>query len=221
MHLLQPDPAAALLGLRAMKTVASATGPMSPVRRTLLDAARRVILRVDADIDALAPITPTEFAAGFALPELREQFTNGMLVMALSDGVPPREMVADVEAFAKAIGVSTPALTDLRLLAEGYMTIFKIDFLRRSQIADIMKNQFEQKGPLGLAKAVLTMRGMMEDPALAATLPRLEGPARGNARPIPGRVLCEERLQPARRTQGLPGSGPLPRSLPRAGRLRH
>ena len=168
MHLLQPDPAAALLGLRAMKTVASATGPMSPVRRTLLDAARRVILRVDADIDALAPITPTEFAAGFALPELREQFTNGMLVMALSDGVPPREMVADVEAFAKAIGVSTPALTDLRLLAEGYMTIFKIDFLRRSQIADIMKNQFEQKGPLGLAKAVLTMRGMMEDPALAS-----------------------------------------------------
>ena len=108
MRLLQPDPAAALLGLRAMKTVASAADPMSPVRRTLLDAARRVILRVDADIDALAPITPAEFAAGFTSPELREQFTTGMLVMALSDGVPPREMVAEVEAFAKAIGVSTP-----------------------------------------------------------------------------------------------------------------
>ncbi len=168
MRLLQPDPAAALLGLRAMKTVASAVGPMSPVRRTLLDAARRVILRVEADIDALAPITPAEFAAGFTSPELREQFTNGMLVMALSDGVPSREMVAEVEAFAKAIGVSTPALTDLRLLAERHMTIFKIDFLRRSQIADIMKNQLEQKGPLGLAKSVLTMRGLMEDPALAA-----------------------------------------------------
>jgi hypothetical protein len=168
MRLLQPDPAAALLGLRAMKTVASATGPMSPVRRTLLDAARRVILKIDADIDSLAPITPAEFAAGFTSPELREQFTNGMLVMVLSDGVPPRGMVAEVEAFANAIGVSTPALTDLRLLAERHMTIFKIDFLRRSQIADIMKNQLEQKGPLGLAKAVLTMRGVMEDPALAA-----------------------------------------------------
>ena len=168
MRLLQPDPTDALLGLRAMKTVASAGGTMSPVRRTLLDAARRVILRVDADIDALAPITPAEFAAGFTSPELREQYTSGMLVMALSDGVPPREMVAEVEAFAKAIGVSNPALTDLWLLAERHMTIFKIDFLRRSQIADIMKNQLEQKGPLGLAKAVLTLRGVMEDPALAA-----------------------------------------------------
>ncbi|MDP1966787.1 MAG: hypothetical protein Q8K93_31855, partial [Reyranella sp.] len=92
MRLLRPDPAAALLGLRAMKTVASATGAMSPVRRTLLDAARRVILKIDADIDTLAPITPAEFAAGIPSPELREQFTHGMLVMALSDGVPAREM---------------------------------------------------------------------------------------------------------------------------------
>lgn len=168
MHLLQPDPAAALLGLRAMKTVASAAGPMSPVRRTLLDAARRVVLRIDADIDALTPITPAEFAAGFAQGPLREQFTNGMMVMALSDGIPTPEMVAAAEAFAQALGVSTPALADIRLLAERHMTLFKLDFLRRSQIADIMKNQLEQKGPLGLAKAVLTMRGVIEDPALAA-----------------------------------------------------
>jgi hypothetical protein len=48
------------------------------------------------------------------------------------------------------------------------MLVFKLDFLRRSQIADIMKDQLEQKGPLGLVKSVLTMRGVMEDPALAA-----------------------------------------------------
>lgn len=168
MRLLQPDPAAALLGLRAMKTVASAAGAMSPVRRALLDAARRVILRVDADIDALAPIAPAAFAAGFPDGPLREQFTDGMMVMALADGVPAREMVAAVEAFAKALGVSTPALADIRLLAERHMTVFKLDFLRRSQIADIMKDQFDRTGPLGLARAVLTMRGVMEDPALAA-----------------------------------------------------
>ncbi|MDI1284815.1 MAG: hypothetical protein PSV46_10490 [Reyranella sp.] len=168
MRLLQPDPAAALLGLRAMKTVASASGAMSPVRRALLDAARRMVLRIDADIDALAPITPAELAAGFPSPELREQFTNGMLVMALADGVPAREMVAEVEAFAQALGISTPALADVRLLAEKHMTLFKLDFLRRSQIADIMKDQLSQKGPLSLAKSVLTMRGVMEDPALAA-----------------------------------------------------
>ena len=35
------------------------------------------------------------------------------------------------------------------------MLVFKIDFLRRSQIAGIMKNQLEQKGPLGLVKSGL------------------------------------------------------------------
>lgn len=168
MRLLQPDPAAALSGLRAMKTVAAADGPVSPVRRALLDAARRVILRIDADIDALAPITPAELAAAFPQGPLREQFANGMMVMILADGMPSRAMVAAVEKFATALGVTAPALTDIRLLAEQHMTLFKLDFLRRSQIADIMKDQLEQKGPLGLAKAVLTMRGVIEEPALAA-----------------------------------------------------
>ena len=113
-------------------------------------------------------MTPAELAAGFPGAELRQQFANGMLVTALADGVPSRETVAQVEAFAEALGIGSPLLTDLRLLAERHMTIFKLDFLRRSQIADIMKNQLQQKGPLSLARSVLTLRGLMEDPALAA-----------------------------------------------------
>lgn len=169
MRLLQPEPAAALLGLRAMKTIASAdSGSMGPTQRALLDAARRVLLRIDADIDTLQPVTPADFAAGFPSPELRQQFANGMLVMALADGVPSRDTVAAVEAFSAALGIATPELADLRLLAERHMLVFKLDFLRRSQVADIMKDQLQQKGPLSLAKSVLTMRGLMEDPALAA-----------------------------------------------------
>ena len=168
MHLMHPDPAAGLLGLRAMKTIVSAAGPMGPSQRAVMEAAKKVILRLDADIDALQPVTPAELAAGFPVPELRQQFINGALVISLADGVPAPETVARIAAFAEALGVDTPALTDLRRLAEHHMLIFKIDFLRRSQIAGIMKNQLEQKGPLGLVKSVLTMRGLMEDPALAA-----------------------------------------------------
>jgi hypothetical protein len=168
MRLLQPDPAAALLGLRAMKTVASAVGPIGPSQGTLMEAARRVILRIDADIEALQPIEPAELAAGFPGPGLRRQLVNGMLVVALADGPPSGATVARIEAFANALGVSTPHVTDLRHLAEHHMTLFKLDFLRRSQVADIMKNQLGQTGPLGFAKAVLGMRGMIEDTALAA-----------------------------------------------------
>ncbi|MFZ5781462.1 MAG: hypothetical protein ACOY4R_14815 [Pseudomonadota bacterium] len=172
MHLMRPDPAAALLGLRAMKMVASGGVPggvVPPVQRALLEAAKKVILRVDADLDALPPATPGELAAGFpADAALRRQFANGMLVVALADGVPSRETVAAVEAFAAALGIDQPLITDLRLLAERHMLVFKLDFLRRGHIADIMKNELRQKGPLGFARSVLGMRGVMEDPALAA-----------------------------------------------------
>ncbi len=168
MRLLQPDPAAALLGLRAMKTMASAAGAIGPSQRALMEAAKRMILRIDADIDSLAPIAPAELAAGFPSAELRRQFVNGMIVVSLADGVPARETAAQVEAFAKALGVEAPELHDLRLLADNHMTLFKLDMLRRSQIADIMKDQLEQKGPLSLARSVLTLRGVLEDKALAA-----------------------------------------------------
>lgn len=167
MRLILPDPAAALLGLRAMKTVASAAGRVMPAQRALMEAARRVILRLDVDIDALPPIDPETLAAGFAGAELRQQLINGMLVVALADGPPSGATVARIESFADALGVSTLHVTDLRRLAENHMTLFKLDFLRRSQVADIMKNQLEQTGPLGLAKAVLGMRGVIEDTALA------------------------------------------------------
>ncbi len=107
-------------------------------------------------------------AAGFPSPDLRHQFVTGLLVLALADGVPSRETVAQIEAFAEALGIATPELTNLRRLAEQHMTLFKLDLLRRSQVGDIMRNQLDQHGVIGLAKSILGMRGLMEDSELAA-----------------------------------------------------
>jgi hypothetical protein len=41
MRLMQPEPAAALLGLRAMKTMAGAAGAIGPSQRALMEAAKR------------------------------------------------------------------------------------------------------------------------------------------------------------------------------------
>jgi hypothetical protein len=168
MQLMHPEPAAALLGLRAMKTIASAAGPIGPAQRALMEAAKKMILHIDADIDALAPVTPAELATGFPDPALRQQFTNGMLVVAVADGVPAPETIAAAEAFGAALGIASPTLTDLRLLAEQHMLLFKLDFLRRGHIADIMKNELRNKGLFGFAKSVAGMRGLAADPALAA-----------------------------------------------------
>jgi len=168
MRLMQPEPAAALLGLRAMKTVASVAGTPGKSQLALMEAARRVILRIDADLATLPPVTPAELGAGFPSLDLRHQFVNGLLVLALADGVPSRETVASVEAFAEALGIATPELANLRRLAEQHITLFKLDLLRRSQVGDIMKDQRQQHGVVALAKSILGMRGLIEDSELAA-----------------------------------------------------
>src|SRR5258708_20517090 len=117
MQLMPPDPAAALLGLRAMKTIASAAGPICPAQRGLMEAAKKMILHIDADIDALPPITPAELAAGFPDPALRQQFVNGMLVVAGADGVPAPGTIAPAEALGKAPRVASPRRGDPPLLA--------------------------------------------------------------------------------------------------------
>jgi hypothetical protein len=154
-----------------------------------MEAARRVILRIDADIDALPPISPAELAAGFPSPELRHQFVNGMLVTALADGVPAPETVAKVEEFAEALGISTPEVTDLRRLTEGHMLVFKLDFLRRSQVGEIMRNQLDQHGVLGLAKGVLGLPRADGRHGAGGPLSRLGGSARGHAGPHPAALL--------------------------------
>jgi hypothetical protein len=168
MQLLRPAPAEALLGLRAMKTIAGIDGAIGAAQRTLMETARDVVLHIAADIDALPDIDAESFAAGFPDPDLRQQFVSGMLVLALADGTPSPRMTAAVERYAEALGVERPELRDLRRLTEGQMLLFKLDFLRRSQVGDIMRDQLDQHGILGLAKGVLGMRGLISDPELTA-----------------------------------------------------
>lgn len=167
MQLLHPSPAVGLLGLRAMKMVAGAPGQLAAPARNLLDAAQRVILRTEHAIDELAPISPEELAAGLTEPGLREQLVHGMLVMSLTSGVPPERQIAVVERFAAALGVASPFLRDLQRLAQRQMLVFRLDFLRRGHIADMLRQQYEDSGLLGTIKAVLGLRGIYEDPALA------------------------------------------------------
>jgi hypothetical protein len=168
VHLLQPDPASAVLALRAMKTVASAGGSIGPAQRALMEAARNVVLKIDIDIDGLTPVDPARLAAAVTDDALRRQFVNGMMVLALADGLPTAATTAAVSAFAEALGVDTAELHELRQLTEHQMLLFRLDFMRRGHIADIMRNQLDQHGLLGLAKSVLGMRGLIEDKDVAA-----------------------------------------------------
>lgn len=169
IQLIYPGPEEALLCLRAMHSVVARADGVPPASHALMEAAKQAILKIDADIETLVSITPAELAAGLRTPGLADQFVQAMLINVLADGMPDPECMARVEAFAAALGVAPPALRAARLLCEQHMILFRLDFMRRSHIKDIFVDQYRHHGGIrGVAAGLLGMRGMHEDPELAA-----------------------------------------------------
>lgn len=168
MHLIHPGPDEAALCLRAVRQVVAHNDTLPPAARALMEAARRSVLSIDADIDRLAPITPAGLAAGLHTPGLADQVVQAMIVGVLADGEPDPDCFARVEAFAAALGISAPALHTVRLLCEHHTLLCRLDWLRRSHIKDMMVDQYRHHGGLrGAVEGILGMRGVLEDPAIA------------------------------------------------------
>jgi hypothetical protein len=169
MPLIHPGPVEAALGLRAVKCANSRDGVVPPAARALMEAAKRSVLgNIEADIDSLPPITPAELAAGLTTPGLADQVIQAMIVGVLADGEPDPRCLARIEEFAAALGVTAPALRTVRLLCEHHMILFRLDFMRRSHLKDMVVDQYRHHGGIrGVAEAVLGLRGLHEDPAVA------------------------------------------------------
>lgn len=169
MQLIHPEGEEAIACLRAMRGVTAGDGPLAPAVRALMEAARSALMSVETDIDALAPIEAEELARIVKTPGLAEQLVGALIVGVLADGEPDRAAFARLEQVAKALGVTTPALRTLRLLVEKHMMLFRLDFIRRSHVADMVKDAWRHHGRLrGMAAAILGQRGLHEDKELAA-----------------------------------------------------
>lgn len=166
--LLRPPADLVPFGLGAMKSVALASGELRPGARRLLDAAQRLLLGTRLDLDALAPVSPEELAGELVAPvELRRQLVHGMCVLTLADGPPDPRATALVARFARAVGIDEPAVRTLQRFAEGHRVLGALDWLRRSHFRAMIGEEVE-RGVVGAAKALLGLRGFVEDPAVAA-----------------------------------------------------
>jgi len=120
------------------------------------------------DFDGIAPITPETFATEFNAPiELRQQIVRGMCVLALADGKPDSRVMAEVRKFALAVGVNEPALRPLELFAHGQVLLGALDYHRRSNLRTMLEGEME-RGLFAGVKAFLGIRGLVEDPLVAA-----------------------------------------------------
>jgi hypothetical protein len=168
MQLIHPGPEEAMLCLRAVRSVVTRAEGIPPASRAMMTAAQRSVLHTDADLDALAPITPAELAAGISTPGLGDQVIQAMLLGVLADGEPDPACAARAEAFAAALGVGMPGLRTVRLLCEHQMLLFRLDFFRRSNIKDMIIDQYKHHGGIqGVVQGLLGMRGFREDLELA------------------------------------------------------
>jgi hypothetical protein len=174
LRLLHPGPTEAQAGLRAMRQLATARGEFGAASRNLIEAAQRQILHTDFDIDALPPISPEELAAAFPEPALARQFVQGMTVVSLADGPTTDAQARLMSAYAQALGVDEPAVRVLTELAHHHMVLFRLDFLRRSHIADLVRGAVHRDGFIATARSLAAFRGMREDPAVAARYKALE-----------------------------------------------
>ncbi len=169
MKLIHPSADEGLHCLRAMRTVVARNGALPPAARAMMEAAQKLLMSLDVDLDTLEPITPDELGTCITTPGLAEQLVQGMIVNVLADGEPDSGAFERLQAFATALGISTPALRTVRLLIEKNMLLFRLDFMRRSHIADMVKDAYKHHGGIrGVAEALLGLRGMYEDEELAA-----------------------------------------------------
>jgi hypothetical protein len=166
MELLTPPPELVSYGLRAMKTVALASGGFDTQERALIDAAQRW-LGAELDVDALEPITPEELAGVLLDPKLRRQLVFGLLLLSLADGEASREEADAVESFARALEVDAHEVTTFRRLAEGRLLLARLDVLRRFWVRPLIMQHAREGGVRWVVKAMAAFAGLREDTELA------------------------------------------------------
>ena len=141
--------------LRAMATVATDAGEseLDGIGRQMLLATRDFILKASGEIPEGELISPSQLAEALPGPEKRRQATEFLVLMPFLPMKVSAARVAQVEAFAEALGVRCDTLRDLRLVCDGRLGRWAVSYGRRTLAAYQPSGAFAQ---LKLAASALT-----------------------------------------------------------------
>lgn len=151
----------------AMRLVATAGGTerLSPADRQALLAFERFILRRTAplDVDALPAPTAAALRAALSDADDRDHVVQFLVVMALVDGTVDTARIAQVDAFAQAMGVREDAVRQLAEVGRGHLAWVRADVARQN-LRSITGLDLHES----IDEWILPYRGTRADPALAA-----------------------------------------------------
>ena len=173
----QPPPerreAVARAGLASLKRIATSHGPMTDRARSMLEAARDHLLRVDIDIDALETISPEELAREVPEPEWRERILRGMTITALVDGDTNEVRLAMLRETASALEIDDAPIDTFHDVLDEKFRMVQIDIARRGFLRQAAQTYVKVEGMSGILDVAKGVLGR-EDPALAAKYHELD-----------------------------------------------
>jgi hypothetical protein len=108
----------AILGAMRAVALAHGEGAVTGMDRETIVGAGTIVLALDVDVEALAPVDPEALAAAVQGHEESEQALRMLSVMSLADGVADPDKTALVRSYAEALGVRDGYLEILTEVAE-------------------------------------------------------------------------------------------------------
>lgn len=201
MEFLKVKPESAPYALEAMTMVARAAQKgLGQPQRAMLDAAQRLVLETDVDVETLAAITPDGLTARLEGPAQARQLVRLMVALSLADGPPSMEQVSLLSSFSAALGVAEPSVGVVRHLAKKRLLRFRLAFLRHSHLRTYLRNTYQMLGGIRpLFRGLLVARGVVrENTELASRFHAMEK--------LPEDTLGHQFFHHCRR-EGLPFAG--------------
>src|SRR5690606_30308262 len=122
----------------------------------------------------LIPISPAELRRAIQRSAVRRQLVTAMVVCSFASGEANAAQLEAISEFARALDVELHELKQLRHYIRREHALLRLDVLRHMYIGDRIGQLYEQQGALGILKALGTLRGALEDQAVAARYQALE-----------------------------------------------
>jgi hypothetical protein len=164
MKFILPPPEKRIFALRALKTVAMATGTIHENQAKLLHIAIDV-LKVETAIEDLEVIDAETLSAQFENQELREALIQRLIIMTTLDGEVTDAEMKVVEEYAAAMDVHDRIVKDMRLLVQGHYRLMAFDLGRRSFMPKQIKRIWNEEGLKGIWKIARVPLGVTDEEA--------------------------------------------------------
>jgi uncharacterized tellurite resistance protein B-like protein len=208
VQLLPLTPEQIHLGLCAMNTVAVANRTLGDEERTLLEAVAET-LGVDTSAESLGTVEPSVVAQSFTDPDARLHVIQMLVFTAMIDGAITSDELGVIDAFARALGVETEYIDEVRKIGGAHLETLRLDMVRRTPFPKgALEDTWDQSGWKGLWRLFRTVSQSHEDHDLAWRFKRLGLLSEGTLGRSYWAYMAERRfLLPGERGSVIPDGG--------------